>query len=90
MNGAGGVSVSGFLDFISNIAQAFYYNGRENVPRTIANIADSLTNAMRVISQQQVKGTAEIFEVYIHVQWLWLLLPLVTVLLAVVFFGLNG
>ena len=89
LGGAGGISVTGTMDFTTNIAQAFYYNGLDNVPGTIANIADSLTNAMRAISHQQVKGTAEIIEVYIHVEWLWLLLPLIMVLLAIVFFGLT-
>jgi hypothetical protein len=89
LEGEGGITVTGTMVFTSDIAQAFYYNGLNNVPRTIANIADSLTNAMRMISHQQVNGTAEMIEVYIHVQWLWLLLPLIMVLLAVVFFGLT-
>jgi hypothetical protein len=47
LGGVGGIPVIGAMDFTTNIAQAFYYNGLGNVTGTIANIAGSLTNAMR-------------------------------------------
>jgi Protein of unknown function (DUF3176) len=87
--GETGNNVVGQFAFTSGIAQGFYYNGGANVVRTLANIAEALTNAMRVSSGQQVQGEVHIEEAHIHVQWLWLLYPLVMVILGAIFLALT-
>jgi Protein of unknown function (DUF3176) len=82
-------NVVGRFAFTSGIAQGFYYNGGANVVRTLANIADALTNAVRVSSEQQVQGVVRIEETHIHVQWLWLIYPLVMVVLGAIFLALT-
>ncbi|ERF72549.1 hypothetical protein EPUS_02831 [Endocarpon pusillum Z07020] len=79
----------GQFAFTNGIAQGFYNNGVKNVKTTFANIADALTNAMRVNSQEHVEGTVLVVEPFIQVQWLWLLYPFIVVTLSMVFLGLT-
>jgi Protein of unknown function (DUF3176) len=71
----------------TDIAQGFYYRGitPEAVVETVENVATALTNAVRQISQTNIIGTTWALESHIVVQWLWLLLPLIMVLLALLF-----
>lgn len=87
--GETGSNVVGQFASTSGIAQGFDFNGVGNAVRTVANIADALTNAMRLSSGQQVKGAALVMQAHIQVQWLWLILPLVMVILAATFLALT-
>ncbi len=51
----------------------------------MANLATAITNRMRLHSGQKIQETAIALESYIHVRWLWLLLPLIMVTLALFF-----
>jgi hypothetical protein len=79
----------GQFAFTNGIAQGFYNNGVKNVDTTFANIADALTNAMRVNSQEHVQGTVLVVEPHISVQWWWLLYPIFMMVLGTAFFGLT-
>ena len=83
-------NVQGEYVFTNGIAQGFYYNGLQNVAATMDNIADALTNAMRMSSGQQIQGIALTVQAHIQVQWWWLLLPLVMGALGVIFVGLTA
>jgi Protein of unknown function (DUF3176) len=80
---------SGHLEFTSGVAQGFYYNGVDNVVMTMADVADALTNLIRVSSGQHVEGLVSIVETYIQVQWWWLLLPLIMLIMGTVFLALT-
>ncbi|KAF7513919.1 hypothetical protein GJ744_006533 [Endocarpon pusillum] len=84
-----GRNETGQFAFTNWIAQGFYNNGVKNVETTFANIADALTDAMRVKSQERVQGTVLVMEPFIQVQWLWLLYPFIVVTLSMVFLGLT-
>jgi hypothetical protein len=75
--------------FTSGIENGFYYNGIDNLEKTISNIADAMTDVIRMNSALHVKGTAFTMETCIHVQWLWLLLPFTMLVLAAVLLGLT-
>lgn len=85
-----GTNVVGQYDFSTGIAQGFYLAGTDNVVRTIGNIADALTNAIRMNSGQFVQGSSSVVKTHIHVQWWWLGLPLVLVLLGIGFLGVTA
>jgi hypothetical protein len=76
----------------SNIAQGFYYQGIGDmyaIVNTVSTIAEAFTNTIRKLPQEHVTGTAYAVETHIVVQWLWLLLPLLMVLLATAFLGFT-
>jgi hypothetical protein len=77
------------LKWSNDIVQALYLDHAAQVPRTMANIAEAMTNTMRLNSGQQAMGTAMVLESYVHVPWLWLVLPLIMVILAIVFLVLT-
>jgi hypothetical protein len=68
MDGTGGVPGDGTLQWSNDIVQAIYLNGAAQVPRTMANIAEAMTNTMRLNSGQLAMGTAMLLESYIHVR----------------------
>ena len=80
---------SGLPFFSTDAVQAFYHAGVNDINRTMATIADALTNSIRVISQDYVKGTVFATETFVHVGWPWLLFPLLMLLLALLFFILT-
>jgi hypothetical protein len=52
------------------------------IPATMANIADSMTNVIRQSpNATTVLGQKQLPEVFIHVTWPWISLPILTVLL---------
>lgn len=79
----------GGTNYVTGIAQGFYYNGLENVEKTLASIADALTDTIRMNSKGRIQGTVLIVEPFIQIQLFWLLYPLVMVILATVFLGLT-
>jgi len=88
LNGTGGiVSASEIWD--TDVVNAIFVNGATNVNQTMANIATAMTNNMRRKSGTVVLGQALTSETYIHVRWLWLLLPLAMMILATVFLVLT-
>jgi hypothetical protein len=83
LSGVSGIDVGANPYYTSDIAQGIYYKGSD-VPRTFADIEEALTNTLRGISQENIEGTVWALEAYIQVTWLWLLLPLITMLLSLV------
>jgi hypothetical protein len=65
------------------VARALYL--QSNMSQTFANIAASMTNKIREgANATKVYGTSYREETYIHVTWVWLVLPGVVVLMGVV------
>ncbi len=89
LSGATGTDFRGEPMFTTGIAQGFHYSGLENIEATLANVADALTNAMRAESNDQVQGTVFVVETFIHVQWIWLLYPVIMVILSIFLLGLT-
>lgn len=89
IGGEGMIGDNGQPYFSTDAAQAFYYLGVNDINRTMANIADALTNAIRVISKEHVQGSSFALETFIHVEWPWLLFPASMLLLALLFFILT-
>lgn len=87
-NGTGN-SDSGGQAFSSDVMEAIFLKGPSNLPQTMANVAATMTNNLRIRSGTSVIGTAVALETYIHVRWLWLLLPLIMVSLATIFLALT-
>ena len=85
-----GMSDTGLISFESDVDSGFYWNGPHAISTTMSNIADAITNAIRGLSDQRYQGTASSMESYIHVSWLWLLLPLIMLILAVIFLVLTA
>ncbi|PLB44450.1 hypothetical protein P170DRAFT_513631 [Aspergillus steynii IBT 23096] len=54
--------------------------GRENINKTFASIATSLSDNIRFSNKKvdHVNGTTYHVETYIHVRWQWVILPLIT------------
>jgi hypothetical protein len=77
------------LGFSSDVMEAIFLKGASNVPQTMANVATAMTNNVRQKSGTVARGTAIALETYIHVQWLWLLLPLIMVSLATILLALT-
>ena len=68
------------------VASALYRRNDGNISMTMEAVATSMTNQIRQgPNATQVQGTALVPEVYIHVSWLWLILPTALVLLAIAF-----
>ena len=88
LNGTGGMASASQL-WTTDVINAIFVNGATNVNRTMINIATAMTNNMRRKSGTPVLGQALTPETYIHVRWLWLLLPLAMVILATVFLALT-
>jgi len=65
--GYGGTTFGYIEEFTTDFVQGFFYN-TASVPNVMQNIADALTNAMRAISAQRIKGMVLAMEVYIKVQ----------------------
>ena len=82
---------SGNLDsgFSSDVMEGIFLKGPSNVPQIMANVATTMTNNLRLKSRTVAVGTAIALETYIHVQWLWLLLPLIMVSLATILLALT-
>ena len=75
--------------FNTDIIQALFVNGANQVPRTMWNIAKTISNHMRLSSGQVHLGTAMADKTYIRVQWPWLVLPLLIVVLDMIVLGLT-
>ena len=91
LSGSGGSDSGDVETFTSNVAEGFNNRISATVhpPDVVANVADALTNAMRTLSGQTVTGTAYATELHVRVEWPWLILPLVMIVLALVFLGLT-
>ena len=60
----------------SNQVVALWMNGPQNFSKSIEQLAEGLTNYMRLASpSEQAVGTATGGQPYIHVRWEWLALP---------------
>ena len=79
----------GLIIFQSDIDAGFYWNGPHAINETMANVADAMTNAIRGLSDLRYEGTASTVESFIKVTWLWLLLPLIMLILAIAFLALT-
>lgn len=95
--GSAGVSVSGSFDYDTDtatvLATSIYDEpgGMEGLSRSMENFAITLTNALRTTSDfvDTHPGTASTSEVYIHIAWVWMIVPIAGVLLSFVFLLLT-
>jgi hypothetical protein len=62
-----------FVNYSSDMLQALYNN--PDINQTITNLATSMGNYVRLKGGSFTSGTTEKMETYIHVRWLWLVLP---------------
>lgn len=89
VSGFGTLPVANRPYFTSDTLRALY-GGSGNftqINRTFASIAAALTaNARNRVCQGKVPGDAWTSESYIHIRWLWMLLPIVLVVLSILFF----
>ncbi|MCJ1252085.1 hypothetical protein MMC30_009323 [Trapelia coarctata] len=88
LNGTGSIA-GGSQNWDTDVVSAIFVNGAMNVNQTMTSIATAMTNNMRQQSGTVIPGQATTPETYIHVRWLWLLLPLAMVILATVFLVLT-
>jgi hypothetical protein len=61
------------FSYSSDTLQALYEN--PDINQTITNLATSMGNYIRLKGSSSTSGTTETMETYIHVRWLWLVLP---------------
>lgn len=87
--GDSGIDVTGGSQWDNDVVHGIFQQGASNFPTTMANLATAMTNAMRTISGDAAIGTASENVSYIHVRWVWLLLPLVMMVLASLLLGLT-
>ena len=71
----------------SNVIGAF--NASSNISMTMNNIATAMTNYFRDSSNETVIGQAGQIELYVHVNWPWITLPVVLVLAGTTFLLLT-
>lgn len=85
--GGGGSSSGDVEEFSSDVAQGFVYrtNNVTHPDSVVMSIAIALTNNLRDISDLAMTGTAWTMKNYVKVEWIWLLLPLIMIILALVF-----
>jgi len=62
-------------------------NNEAELPQLIANVADALTTAFRMRSNDTAPGVMYVNEAHIEIQWAWITLPLILFMLAVCFVG---
>ena len=74
----------------NDVVKAVSDNGAKNVERTFANIATEMTRAMRMTAGQFATGTATALEPYIHIEWAWLVLPLMVIVAAMAYVAMVG
>ena len=80
-----GVSDGGILGWTNDIIQGIWSNNQSDVSQTFQNIAASLTTNIRLQSGQRAVGTAHSPIAFIHVRWIYMVLPITMVMLAVLF-----
>ncbi len=79
----------GLITFRSDVDAGFFWNGPHAINETMANVAIAMTNAIRGLSDLRYEGTASTMKSFIQVSWLWLLLPLIMLILAIAFLALT-
>ena len=80
----GGVDVTGNPNWGGDLLEGVFLQGNQSYFTTIDNLATSLTNAMRTVGEARIADIATQDVTFIHVRWLWLLLPLAMLMLAAV------
>ena len=80
----GNVTKYAGMDFPSAIIAAAF-NSSSNISMTMDNIATAMTNHFRGSSNITVTGQTGHTESYVHVNWLWITLPAVLVIMGTIF-----
>lgn len=80
-----GVNDGGDIGWTNDIIQGIWENNQTDVSQTFENIAASLTTNIRLQSGQKIVGTAHSPVAFIHVRWIYMVLPITMVVLAVLF-----
>ena len=76
------------VDTVNAVSGALYKSA--NLMETISNLTTSMTNAIRTAQNStMISGTALGPETYVRVNWPWLILPIMTVLLANAFLAIS-
>ncbi|GKT93644.1 hypothetical protein Ct61P_11494 [Colletotrichum tofieldiae] len=81
---------SGETFFDTDIVQAFYWNYYEyptGIDMLMNDLATSVTISFRSFNGSNVTGIAHTVKSYIHVEWGFLTVPLLTILLTILFLG---
>lgn len=76
--------------FDTDIVQAFYWNYYEypkGIEMLMHDMAVSMTVSLRSIGGEKVEGTAYINQTYVHVQWGFVAVPVLAVVMAALFLG---
>ncbi|KAL8703517.1 MAG: hypothetical protein Q9201_003302 [Fulgogasparrea decipioides] len=76
-------------DNVRIIAESIYddHAGIKGLSKLLENLSVSMSNAMRTVSDLpgNVSGTSSSFEVYIEIQWAWMIVPIAAVVLSLIF-----
>ncbi|KAI4252523.1 MAG: hypothetical protein L6R42_007923 [Xanthoria sp. 1 TBL-2021] len=79
--------------FVRVIAASLYENraGILGLSKLLDNLAVSMSNALRTTTDvpDNITGTSSSFEVYIQIEWAWMIVPIAAVLLSLVFLLLT-
>ena len=81
MNLTVGIS-SGTTYFDTDIVQTFYwdyYEYNDGIPQAMNELATAMTVAFRSFKTVPIYGKATSTQIYVHVQWVWIVLPLFVV-----------
>lgn len=71
-------------DPIQGIDQAFDQD-ESGLEALVSNVADAMTAALRASSEESAPGVMLVSEPYIHIDWIWIVFPLLLYVLAVCF-----
>ena len=71
-------------DLIHGIDQAFDQD-ESGLEALVSNAADAMTAALRTSSGESAPGVVLVSEPYIHINWVWIMFPLILFVLAVFF-----
>ncbi|KAI4089333.1 MAG: hypothetical protein LQ344_005465 [Seirophora lacunosa] len=76
-------------DVVGAISESLYKDGAgiRGLSALLDNLAVSMSNALRTTTDlgYNVSGTSTSFEVYIDIEWVWMVVPIATVILSLIF-----
>ncbi|KAL8915657.1 MAG: hypothetical protein Q9172_006787 [Xanthocarpia lactea] len=76
-------------DVVRRIQASLYKDGAgiDGLSRLLNNLAVSMSNALRTTTDlpDNVTGISSSFEVYIQIEWTWMIVPIATIILSLIF-----
>jgi hypothetical protein len=82
-NGSTSTAVLGPVSYTSDTMQALYQT--DDLSHLMDTVAASLSSHIRTISSEAGLGKMWAMETYVHVRWIWFMLPMTLVLASLVF-----